>query len=277
MHTKHQETDLRLQVFNSTFEQLQKRWVEIVNPHDLVTLMYLAGDTHPSFMEKLEERALDLTGSMSAKALYRILYILSRKQTRNTPLIRSIVYHLNKKFLQLSPVQLGNLLYACAVLQVFNVELLDQITKQVMDDIARFENPKQITALLQSFSILRWKHELLFETLSAAVLKATSKITPKVAASLLQSCSYVDCMPKNIADTLPQLVAIATDLQDSDPQLWLDLVWNAAVLKCLDNDLVTSVLNEAFMERLRSAGMLWGARFGPSLSVFLCVCLPACL
>jgi len=77
---------------------LERRWVEINSPQDMVTLMYVVPQNgYDRLWARLDERLLERCEAMSTKELYRVLYVMARRQRRSAPVIRSLVYHFNKR------------------------------------------------------------------------------------------------------------------------------------------------------------------------------------
>ncbi|PVD37322.1 hypothetical protein C0Q70_04321 [Pomacea canaliculata] len=219
---------------------------------------------------RLEERALDLVEQASVKELYRILYILSRHRHRNMSLIRAVSYHLNKSDLSdLSAVQLSNLLYACAVLKVFDTPLLEK-TSLALQTKQRELTPKLAQSVLTSMSLLRWGHsqtvqymvdQLNCRNWSSALFHSDDECVSKTKdiplslslgradrVAIVMSLANLNKNNPMCCELVHKVIATpdVSELQKSSPFLWLDVVWSLAVLKLLNANLAASVLTEDF-------------------------------
>ncbi|KAK7480972.1 hypothetical protein BaRGS_00027787 [Batillaria attramentaria] len=276
LHLSHQETPLRESIVQQTLSVLERRWVELTSMKDIIYLMYNMNSGTPvsqSLTERLEDRALDVVEQATPKELYRILYLLSRQRHRNTPLIRAILYHLNKAALSsLSAIQLANLAYACCVLNIYDVALLEKVSAELANKKESL-SPQLAASLLASFSRLRWSHagavQLLLDVVdggsgsspsSSSPAKETAPSDDKQPSQSLQALDVSDRV--GIVHSLANLnlhnaqcqnivgrVAGAADVQElkkASPLMWLDVVWSLSVLQRLDQTSAASVLSEDF-------------------------------
>ena len=251
IHQNRLTTDLRRDIYNEAMLTIERRWVEIANTKDVITLMYIVGDKSTKFMSKLEDKALDLCEGMNAKDLYRVLYIMSRHQRRNTPLLRAVTYHLNKGFLNLNTVQLSNLIYACANLNIFNSTLLENISNALLLTPVTAESIHLVPAFLQSLSTLRWRHTGVLDGLTETLLANVSMVKTSDVLSLLLTCASLDYLPPVLARELPVLLKMVEDSKMTDPRSWLDVVWCCAVLNNCDSNMAASVLGSDFLDLLK--------------------------
>lgn len=213
-------------------------------------------------MQNLEDRALDFIEMASSKELYRIIYLLSHQGHHSTPLIRAILYHLNKTTLSsLSAVQLNNLLFACCVLKVYDAPLLEKVGTELKNKQAELTQ-KLIASAITSFSRLRWSQagtlqfliELLDDdcvgpgsvTLASSGLDATDEVSVIYSLANLNLCN-------ELCRELIFHLAQAPDLkkfQQSSPLLWLDVVWSLAIINKLDASFAASVLTPDFWRKI---------------------------
>ena len=218
-------------------------------------------------MERLEDRALDLVETATPKELYRIIYLLSRQRHRNTPLIRAVVYHLNKTSLaSLSTVQLTNLVYALCILRVYDTTILAKISAELGTKRGDM-TVKLASSLLASFSRLRWKESSVTELILDVV---DGNLDVSKDAGSLNKGKVLDSL--DVSDKVSLIISLANlnvdtprsramvekavgdgdvqGLQQSSPLLWLDVVWSLAVLRMLDGSSASSVLAEDFWRNL---------------------------
>lgn len=214
----------------------------------------------------------------SVKELYRILYILSRHRHRNMSLIRAVSYHLNKSDLSdLSAVQLSNLLYACAVLKVFDTPLLEKASLALQTK-QRELTPKLAQSVLTSMSLLRWGHsqtvqymvdQLNCRNWSSALFHSDDECVSKTKdiplslslgradrVAIVMSLANLNKNNPMCCELVHKVIATpdVSELQKSSPFLWLDVVFSLAILKLLNANLAASVLTEDFWGSLPGKG-----------------------
>ncbi|KAK7093056.1 FAST kinase domain-containing protein 4-like [Littorina saxatilis] len=273
LHLSHQETSLREGLVKQTMTTLERRWVELTSPKDIIFLMYTiqGGETaSQTLMERLEDRALDTVENASPKELYRIIYLLSRQRHRNTPLIRAAVYHLNKTSLSsLSAVQLTNLVYALCVLSVYDVSILKTVSAELPKKQADL-TPKLAASLMMSFSRLRWKEskavQIILDVIegeskqseknetadisndSSRIASALDSLDASGKAGLVLSLANLHLDTQQSRAMIERVVRLPemSALQRSAPLQWLDVVWSLAVFQMLDAKAAASVLAEDF-------------------------------
>ena len=225
-------------------------------------------------IERLEDRALDIVETANPKELYRIFYLLSRQRHRNTPLIRAVVYHLNKTSVSsLLAVQLTNLVYALCTLNVYDVPILSKVCAELSNKEADL-TPKLAMSLMTSFSRLRWRESNVMQLL-LNIIDGKSNLSQEEDVRDSGSVTSQESSPLDSLDTSDKvglILSLATlnvhtaqsrdmvekvvrspdvqALRQSSPLLWLDVVWSLSVLQMLDATSVASVLDEGFWGNL---------------------------
>jgi len=255
---------LQLQSINSSVDQpvydkamslLQQRWVEIRSGRDVVTLMYIVPDDAEQFLDRLEDRALDLCDSMSVKELYRAVYCLARRRRRNAPLLRALMYYLDRQeLLSLSPVHLSNLAYAMAVLSVHDPGVMQKLVTAVQKVVTDGARPPDVvrhmlSSVVQSLGILRWSDERFLDLAAERFMQLNVDGSDWVR--LLQTLASVNYLPAQLGRSgLAEIMKRISSLSKSSPVQWLDAVWSCCVLDSLTHDLAASVLTQEFVDRL---------------------------
>jgi len=255
---------LQLQSINSSVDQpvydkamslLQQRWVEIRSGRDVVTLMYIVPDDAEQFLDRLEDRALDLCDSMSVKELYRAVYCLARRRRRNAPLLRALMYYVDRQeLLSLSPVHLSNLAYAMAVLSVHDPGVMQKLVTAVRKVVTDGTRPPDVvrhmlSSVVQSLGILRWSDERFLDLAAERFMQLNVDGSDWVR--LLQTLASVNYLPAQLGRSgLAEIMKRISSLSKSSPVQWLDAVWSCCVLDSLTHDLAASVLTQEFVDRL---------------------------
>jgi len=248
-------------VYDNAMHSLQQRWVEIKSGRDIVTLMYIVPDDFAQFLDRLEDRALELCDSMSAKELYRTVYCLARRRRRNTPLLRALMYYLDRQDLDLSPVHLSNLGYALGVLNVHDEGVMEKLTKaarKVVED--RAHSPEAVrhmlSSVVQSLGILRWFDRQFMDMAVEQFAQLNVDLSDWV--QLLHTLAWLNYLPPQLGKSGPaEIIRQIASLCRSDSVLWLDAVWSCCVLNSLTAELAASVLSPEFVAKLEGEGVLF--------------------
>lgn len=242
------ETPLRQNVLQEAMKWIERRWVEISRPKDVLYLMYTCEDQKTEFLSKLEEKALDVCEYMSDKELFRTVSLLSKRNCRNMPLLKKISYYLATKELNLGLTQLQNLLFSCVNLRLYNKRLLGNITDSILGNVADLNDPVKASGLLKSFGLLRWDKAELIDALAQIVIAEVGTVNSEALVNLILACGTIDhlppCVAQNLGDLLERLKGIETD----NKRLWLDIVWSCVVLKIATADMIASVLEREFID-----------------------------
>ncbi|GAB1607322.1 FAST kinase domain-containing protein 4-like [Argonauta hians] len=250
IHKQHQETPLRKKLLSETLGVTEKRWVELSCPKDLITLMYILDDNSDHLFSKVETRAFDLVEKMDVKELYRVTYLLSRRKHRNTPLIRALIYHLNKSCLKLSNMHLVNLLYACCSLKIYDNHLLNKMSNTLEKKVPHLESNVLLFSILTSFSKLRWHHTPVLDAVFNKIFAIQDHLSPKEISQIVISFSHLVYDNNDMAAILPNFMSRLHTFREHDPMQWLEIVWCLAVLRLCDQETAATVLNAHFLHHL---------------------------
>ncbi len=253
MHYHYQETDTRKATYANAMKVIERRWVEIKSHKDVISLMYMVWDTNQKFTGKLEERALDLIEQLTPKDMCRVFHVLSQLNHRNTPLLRSLAYHLRKSSFSLSTLQIANLLHACSTLSYFDQDFLESISANVLSEDNTLEDPSLSAKLLKSLSTLRYRNTQLLDVLNQSVLRQIDKVSDHDLSFVLMTCANLDYLPTSTQDRMSEIVKRIQEGAESNPKLWLDTVWSLVLLNKATHEAVQSVLEPEFYKKLQGS------------------------
>jgi len=241
-------------VYDKAMSLVQQRWVEIKSGRDIVTLMYIVSDESEQFLDRLDDRALDLSDTMTVKELYRAVYCLARRRRRNSPLIRALMYYLDRQELDLSPVHLSNLAYAMGVLNVRDERVMEKLIKAVCKVVEDRKQPPNVvhhmlSSVVQSLGILRWFDQHFMDLAVECFMQLTVDVSDW--ARLLHTLASVNYLPAQVGKTgIAEIMKRISSLSESSPLLWLDAVWSSCVLESVTDELAASVLSPQFVDKL---------------------------
>jgi len=241
-------------VYDSAMHSLQQRWVEIKSGRDIVTLLYIASDDCTHFLDRLEDRALDLCDRMTVKELYRTVYCLARRRRRNSPLLRALMYCLDRQELDLNPVHLSNLAFAMGVLNVRDQGVTEKLIKAVHMYVESRMHPPNVVrhmlpSVVQSLGILRWLDKRFMDMAVEHFLRL--KVDSSDWVRLVRTLAWVNYLPPQLGKNgLVDIVRWIAPLSQSNSMLWLDAVWSCCVLDSLTSEMAASVLSPEFVAKL---------------------------
>lgn len=245
-----QESPFENQIFGKALKILQSRCTEIQHPSVLVDLMFLFKNLHDDFFSKLEETASSLAGCMTSVDLYKAVQVMQFRNRRNTPLLRTLMFHLKNSQIQLEDWQLIKLLGFCSRLQFGDSQLLAKICNLLTVNNNYLAIPNQIFNFYVSLSFLRWRQIDILDMLFTSLCNYSSAISSKKLAYVFTSASILNYSNRDL-ESLWQFARQRLEyLQHEDPCLWLDIVWSMSSQQLLDENLAASVLNESFLASL---------------------------
>jgi hypothetical protein len=247
LHEMHQETVLRQDMLKFIQAVAEKRWGELLDPADVITLMYdKEENVSEKFVGKVEEKALDLCGQMTAKNLYRVIYQLAKKKRRNTPLLRGAMYYLGcQPSINLSPVHLMNLVFALSNFKLYHPILFEKLATSIIGEMNNFE-PHMASSVLTSVGVAKFRHPKLLDTLTEYFHECVETVSPTNLSSLVITLANLNYQPRNLAEYFPNFLDRLRPLRLGDKKIWLDVVWSAALLNRLNAEMVESVLVPEF-------------------------------
>ena len=241
-------------IYDDAMQLIQQRWVEIKSGRDIVALLYVIPDDLTQFLDRLEDRALDLCEHMSVKELYRTVYCLARRGRRNTPLLRALMYFLDRQELDLSPVHLSNLAFALGVLNVHDQGVMEKIIKAVHKVVENRTHPPDVvrhmlSSVVQSLGILRWFDKQFMDLAVERFAQLNVNLSDWVR--LLHTLAWVNYRPVMLGKNgLAEIVRRIASSSQVSPMQQLDTVWSCCVLDSMTADLAASVLCPEFVAKL---------------------------
>ncbi|KAK6181464.1 hypothetical protein SNE40_009308 [Patella caerulea] len=244
------------QIFNRTINILEDKCANVtIKPNELISVMYLfANLNNMKGLDKIEKKLLSLVPEMKVTELYKVIFILSSCviPQRKDALLKTVVTCLNKcEKLNLTRSQLSKLLYACGVLSIYDVQLLNKIC----DEIKNLHNigPRKlnfISSIIISLGRLRWKDTELLYQCSTTLDSLQNEIhripdKPIVMKNILLALARLDY--KRLPPLFKQQYTELTNPADK-----IDFVWSLVVLQNAQPRHFKDILNPAFLKHFTS-------------------------
>ncbi|XP_067126217.1 FAST kinase domain-containing protein 4-like [Centruroides vittatus] len=245
---RYQETDLQIEVLNKVAQVIRGRWFEIADASDVIRLLQNSDLLDEEFVDRIEDKILELLRDMSLVELHKILVCFSHLNRRPTPILKAISYHVNQKNDKLDAKQLVNTLFALNVLSFPDSVLMQKIENDLLVEIPNINKPQVMLTLLISIGQLSWRNKNLIEACSDWILKNLNLCRPQELAAYIITLAKVNYIPaekKKIFDLiLPRLSEKTVEVK----RVWLDVVWSLAILKEASSEHLASVLKPSFYQ-----------------------------
>ncbi|XP_057376094.1 FAST kinase domain-containing protein 4-like [Daphnia carinata] len=252
-YSQMQESARRQQVIKEVVSNVQRRWVEIVEARDFVSLFKHAAHFSPKFIEKMEDVLVELVQGFSQEDQTKILVILGATQRRSTPLLRALSYHLNKRSEKLSVRLAADILFALHRLSFHDHLLMERICNDLVTQLTPEVKSSTIGSLLTSLGQLKYRHEGCLDAICDWVNHNWTKVRYQDVLSLTLCLAALDFLPscwEPLWEKMSFLLRQKKVSSDLSKFIQLDLAWSLAVLNHLDLETGQSVLNDEFISEL---------------------------
>ncbi|KAI9554627.1 hypothetical protein GHT06_019900 [Daphnia sinensis] len=244
-YSQMQESARHQQVIKEVVSNVQRRWVEIVEARDFVSLFKHAAHFSPKFIEKMEDVLVELVQGFSQEEQTKILVVLGATQRRSTPLLRALSYHLNKHSDKLSVRLAADILFALHRLSFHDHLLMERICNDLVAQLTPEVKSSTIGSLLTSLGCL--------DAICDWVNHNWTKVRYQDVLSLTLCLAALDFLPscwEPLWEKMSVLLRQKRMASDLGKFIQLDLAWSLAVLNHLDLETGQSVLNDEFINEL---------------------------
>ncbi|XP_051574919.1 FAST kinase domain-containing protein 4-like isoform X2 [Myxocyprinus asiaticus] len=232
-------------------KQLELRWTELCDPRTISILMSRASLLSPSLMDKLEDKALELSENFSAEDIRRVAFALASQNRRAVSLLRALSYHLNQKpSLELKTPLLLDIAYAYGKLNFHQTQVLQRIAAELLPRLSELSS-LDVTRCAKSLAFLKWLHLPLFEGFAQHYTSNSEKYSTLQVCNLLMSFAKLNFQLSKGEEFYPKVhTALENSFQNLEPFLKTDVVWSLCVLNQAKPDYITSVTKPAFQKKL---------------------------
>ncbi|KAJ8288429.1 hypothetical protein COCON_G00010880 [Conger conger] len=240
-----------LQLQNHLLKQLELRWTELADARTASVLIARVGHLSPTFMDKLEDKALELAEKFDADDIRKVALSLASQDRRSVPLLRALSYHLQQKpALELSTPLLLDVLYAFGKINFKQDQLFQRISAELLPRKAELSS-SDVTRCAKSLAYLKWLECDLFERFSEHYLENSETYSTLQLCSLLLSLARLNFPPSKTEEFFSKVhEALNGQVQDLEPYLRVDLVWSLCILRQLKPQYLQSVLDPVFQTNL---------------------------
>jgi len=199
-----------------------------------------------------DDEAAKLISTITVPQMIKVLSSLTSKKRRSLPLLRSLAFNISKESESLDVKQCADVLFALACLNFPDELLLEKVTSDLIRCIPECQKSSVIGSICTSLGILRYKDYDLLQTLSEWAIKNVDICRGHDLTSVLMTFASVNFTPSSQEDFVARVLPALEKQETTSSSSWLDIVWSLVILKWATPRHMESVLNDKFIERLRS-------------------------
>ncbi|EEC16884.1 cell cycle progression, putative [Ixodes scapularis] len=247
-HIRYQKTELQKQVVRLLQSRIRSQVAHASTVSDVIWLLDASehvGDR--KFLLEVEDRALQLMGSLKPQDIRLLVRALARLKLRPTPLLQAAAFYLGKGHGGASLKEVVTLMHALQSLSFPEPAVLLQLTEAFLSQLDDGAKASLVSACLTSVGQVAWRHPELLEACASWITKHAADCRPHDLASCLLALARLQYVP----DCSPQLFPLLLERLTPDhfqevPAVWLDLVWSLALLGLAERHHLDSVLRPEF-------------------------------
>lgn len=247
-HVRYQETDLQKQVVRLLQSRIRSQVAHASSVSDIIWLLDVSehvGDR--KFVLEVEDRALQLMGSLRPQDIRLLVRALARLKLRPTPLLQAAAFYLGKGHGGASLKEVVTLMHALRSLSFPEPAVLLQLSEAFLSQLDDGAKPSLVSACLTSIGQVAWRHPELLEACATWIVRHTSECRPHDLVSCLLALARLQYVPDCSPQLFPLLLEHLTpDRFQEVPAVWLDLVWSLALLGLAEKHHLESVLRPNF-------------------------------
>lgn len=239
------------QIVGEAVKQLELRWTEISDPRTVSTLMARAGHLPPTFLDRLEDKLLELVDRCSAEYIRRMCLSLASQGRRSVPVLRALSYHvLQKPSSDLNTPLLLDIVYAYGKLNFHHSQVLQRIASELLPRIPEF-SPNDLTRCAKSLAFLKWLNLPLFQAFTEHYTRNSQKYSSYQHCNLIMSLAKLGFQPNKGEEFYKEVhAALEPCFPTLEPVLQTDVLWSLCVLQQAKPEYFTCLINNKHLAKL---------------------------
>ncbi|KAH6931724.1 hypothetical protein HPB50_027316 [Hyalomma asiaticum] len=255
IHVKHQAqkgSEMEQRVVEHLRTVLRERLSEAQSVKDIVWLLETAElmgavEDRRKFVLEVQERALQLVGSLPHSDVRLLVRTLARLKLRPTPLLQAAAFYLSKGPKDASPKEIVSLFHAFHSLSFPEPSVLLQLSGAFVEQLSDNTKPSLVAACFTGVGQLSWRHPELLESCSGWMVTHRACCRPADFTSCLLALARLQYIPECSDQLFPILLEeLSQDQFTTMPAVWLDIVWSLAALGKVQQIHLDSVLQRHF-------------------------------
>ncbi|XP_075548446.1 FAST kinase domain-containing protein 4 isoform X2 [Dermacentor variabilis] len=255
LHVKYQTqkgSELEQRVVDQLRTVVRERLSEAESVRDIVWLLETvehmgAAEHKRRFVLEVQDRALQLVGSLPRSDVRLLVRTLARLKLRPTPLLQAAAFYLSKGPEDASMKEIVSLLHALHSLSFPEPSVLQQLSGAFVEQLADDTKVSLVAACFTGVGQLSWRHTELLESCSSWIVTHRASCRPADFTACLLSLARLQYMPECSEQVFPVLLEELSEGHFTTmPAVWLDIVWSLASLGKAQQTHLDSVLQHHF-------------------------------
>ncbi|GJQ84445.1 hypothetical protein Trydic_g15661 [Trypoxylus dichotomus] len=216
----------------------------IARSEDLSTILNITAD----------DEAAKLVTSISLPQMVKVMSTLTQKKRRSMILLRALSFNITKNTTTLDLKQCSDVLYAMAVLNFPDVNLLERVCSDACKGISdNLQKSSVLGSILTSVGLLKYKSNDLLEAACEWIEKHASVCRSQDLFALFITMAVLNYEPANADGFFKKLIPQLSEAEANKPIVWLDLVWSLVLLNRATPELISTVFSKEFINSLNNA------------------------
>ncbi|XP_070393760.1 FAST kinase domain-containing protein 4 isoform X2 [Dermacentor albipictus] len=255
LHVKYQTqkgSELEQRVVDQLRTVVRERLSEAESMRDIVWLLETvehmgAAEHKRRFVLEVQDRALQLVGSLPRSDVRLLVRTLARLKLRPTPLLQAAAFYLSKGTEDASMKEIVSLFHALHSLSFPEPSVLQQLSGAFVEQLADDSKVSLVSACFTGVGQLSWRHTELLESCSSWIVTHRASCRPADFTACLLSLARLQYMPECSDQLFSVLLEELSEGQFTTmPAVWLDIVWSLASLGKAQQTHLDSVLQYHF-------------------------------
>ncbi|KAM7420708.1 hypothetical protein PAMA_015098 [Pampus argenteus] len=219
-------------IVNAALKQLELRWTEISDAKTVSALISRGRYMSPTLMDRLEDKALELTEGFSSEDIRKVCVSLAGLGRRSVPLLRALSYYLlQKPSSEYTTKLILDMAYAYGKLNFHQTLLFQRMASELLPTVPKLSSVNVIHCA-KSLGFLKWLHIPLFEAFAMNYTANSQNYSTLQICNLILTFARLGFEPSKRDEFYSKVHSVLEEsLAGLEPFLYTDVVWSLCALQ----------------------------------------------